>query len=340
MLSATTSTGETGANACVLARDFAVAVPAGFRLESGEALAQSHVTARLHGPAGAPLVLVAGGISAGRCPYTTPEGGRGWWAEFVHPGGALDLDRLQVLAFDFAPDAATAPTQPLTLTTQDLARLLALVLDHLDAPRLNAFVGSSYGGMVGLAFAELFPERLDRLVVICAAHRSHPMTTALRGVQRRILQLAQDAGRPEEGVALARQLAMTTYRSAEEFAARFDDAPPAQAGGRYPVCDYLTSRGSAYAQVTSVSRWITLSDSMDRHRVQPEHIATPTTLIGFPTDRLTPIEDLRELAGRLPRLERLHEIPSVYGHDGFLKEVAALSPLIRSALPEVQILAA
>lgn len=340
MVSAATSTGAAGGNAGVFACDLAAAIPAGFRLDSGQTLTQTQVKARLHGHAGAPLVAVAGGISSGRCPHTTPEGDRGWWAEFVRPGGPVDLDRLQMLAFDFAPDAGTAPDQPLTLTTHDQARLLALVLDEIDAQRLAGFIGSSYGGMVGLAFAELFPERIERLVVLCAAHRSHPMTTALRGVQRRILGLAAEAGRPEEGVALARQLAMTTYRSADEFAARFDDAAPAEAGGLYPVCEYLTSRGRAYAGTTSVSRWISLSDSMDRHRIQPETITTPTTLIGFPTDRLVPIEDLRELAARLPQLERLYEIPSVYGHDGFLKEVVALSPLLRSALPQVQILAA
>jgi homoserine O-acetyltransferase len=340
MVSAAASTGAAGGNAGVFARDIAVPIPEGFRLDSGGVLAQTHVTARLHGPAGAPLVAVAGGISSGRCPHSTPEGGRGWWADFVHPGGAVDLDRLQVLAFDFAPDAETAPDRPLTLTTQDQARLLALVLDEIGAARLQAFIGSSYGGMVGLAFAGLFPERIDQLVALCAAHRSHPMTTALRGIQRRILGLAAEAGRPEEGVALARQLAMTTYRSAEEFAARFDDAAPAEAGGHYPVCDYLTSRGRAYAGATTASRWISLSDSMDRHRVRPEAISTPTTLIGFTTDRLVPIEDLRELAARLPRLRRLHEIPSVYGHDGFLKEVAALSPLLHSALPHAQTLAA
>lgn len=340
MTSATTSTGAAGADAGVFVRDLAVRIPDDFRLHSSDRLPQTEMKARLHGPSGAPLVVVAGGISAGRCPHVTPDGDRGWWAEFVGPGGPIDLDRLQVLSLDFAPDAASAPDKPLTVTTHDQARLLALALEQIGAPRLSAFIGSSYGGMVGLAFAELFPERLDRLVVLCAAHRSHPMTTALRGIQRRILGLAAAAGRPEAGVALARELAMTTYRSADEFAARFADVVPVEAGGPYPVCQYLTSRGRAYASATSVSRWITLSDSMDRHRVRPELVTTPTTVIGFTTDRLVPIEDLRELAARLPQLERLYEIPSVYGHDGFLKEVAALSPLVRSALPQVETLAA
>ena len=61
--------------------------------------------------------------------------------------------------------------------------------------------------MVGLAFAELYPDWAEQLIVVSAAHRAHPQATAWRGIQRRILQFAVAAGRPEEGVALARELA-------------------------------------------------------------------------------------------------------------------------------------
>ena len=55
-------------------------------------------------------------------------------------------------------------------------------------------------------------------------------------------------------------------------------------------------------------------------------------MIGFETDRLTPPQAARELAARLPRLQALHVLPSLYGHDGFLKEAATLKPLIADAL--------
>jgi homoserine O-acetyltransferase len=194
--------------------------------------------------------------------------------------------------------------------------------------------------MVGLAFAELFPDRLERLAVICAAHRSHPMTTALRGIQRRILAFADAAGDPEAGVALARQLAMTTYRSPEEFDARFATTAPERAGGAYPVCDYLIAQGQAYSAATTPARWTVLSDSMDRHLVDPAKVTTPTTLVGFTSDRLVPIADVQALAKALPNLDWFAQLPSVYGHDGFLKEVDALAPILRAALPSAQTIAA
>ncbi|MBJ7485040.1 MAG: alpha/beta fold hydrolase, partial [Brevundimonas sp.] len=162
-----------------------------------------------------------------------------------------------------------------------------------------------------------------------------PQATAWRGIQRRILKLAVDAGRPEDGVALARELAMTTYRTAEEFGDRFASDAPTFAGQAYPVCEYLTARGKAYRTHTTPSRWLSLSDSIDRHSVLPESITTPTTLVGFTSDRLVPIDDMRELAARLPTLWRLVEAPSLYGHDAFLQEDALVGDILRTALKDI-----
>ena len=314
--------------------DVVVDIPADFRLASGDRLGQRQIVGRLHGRTGAPLVVVAGGISAGRFVHRTETNGLGWWSGAVSIRGPIDLNRFQVLAFDYAPESETGG-KPVTITTHDQARLLSLILDELGDPVVSAFVGCSYGGMIALAFAELFPDRVEQLVVVSAAHRPHPQATAWRGIQRRILQLAEAAGRPEDGVALARELAMTTYRTPDELAQRFETTAPAEAGQAYPVCEYLTARGKAYRTHTTPSRWLSLSDSIDRHAVTPEAITTPVTLVGFTSDRLVPIDDMRELAARLPTLFRLVEAPSLYGHDAFLKEDEAVAAILRSALKEI-----
>lgn len=318
--------------------DIIVDIPADFRLQSGERLSQTTVTGRLHGREGAPLVVVAGGISAGRFVHRTETNGLGWWSDAVTAGGPIDLRRCQVLAFDYAPGAeneSAAEGASVTITTHDQARLLALLLEQIGAETVTAIIGCSYGGMIALAFGELFPRWAEQLIVVSAAHRAHPQATAWRGIQRRILKLAAEAGRPEDGVALARELAMTTYRTAEEFGDRFETAAPHAAGQAYPVCEYLTARGKAYRTHTTPSRWLSLSDSIDRHAVTPEAIVTPVTLVGFTSDRLVPIDDIRELAARLPTLWRLVEAPSLYGHDAFLKEDALVGDILRSALKDI-----
>ena len=279
------------------------------------------------------MVVVAGGISADRQAADSSEG-PGWWGWAIGDGAPIDTARHRLLTFDWLPGPDTDAV--VTVTSEDQARLLALVLDHLGEPKIDAFVGASYGGCIGLAFAELFPESLDRLVVISAAHRAHPAATAWRGVQRRILQLGLDTGHEADAVALARELAMTTYRSAEEFQTRFgDNTAPDQAGGPYPVCDYLIARGQAYAARVSARRWISLSDSLDRHTVTPERIQARTTVVGFTSDRLVPIADSHDLADRLPNLDRWIEAPSLYGHDAFLTERAVIADILTVALTDL-----
>lgn len=291
-------------------RDVRVDLSDDFRLESGQRLAAVEVVGRLHGPEHGPLVVVAGGISSGR--YAAR-----WWPWAVKAGGPIDLDRVRVLAFDLAPGMGEADV---TVTTVDQARLLVRLLDGIGESRIDVFIGASYGGCIGLALAAAFPERIGALAVISAAHRTHPAATASRGVQRRLLAFARDCGREAEGVALARELAMTGYRTAAEFGLRFASTPPAGAGGAYPVCDYLIAHGAAYEGVTDAARWIALSDSLDRHAVAPEAVRCPLTVVGFTSDRLVPIEDSRDLAARAPNLRRLIEAPSIFGHDAFLKE--------------------
>ena len=301
----------------IAGQDVQALIPDDFRLESGQRLTATQVVGRLHGASG-PLVVVAGGISSDR--FATR-----WWPWAVKAGGPIDLDRVRVLAVDLLPGRENPGV---TITTTDQARLLALLLDALGEPRIDAWIGASYGGCIGLAFAAAFPERLGELAVISAAHRAHPAATAVRGVQRRLLAFARDCGREAEGLALARQLAMTTYRTAEEFALRFGPTAPAEAGQPYPVCDYLIARGEAYAGATSADRWISLSDSLDRHRVDPRGVRCPITVIGVSSDTLVPIEDSRELARLAPNLRRLVEVRSVFGHDAFLKEREQIGRLL------------
>ena len=295
-----------------------------------------------HTPENAPLVVVQGGISASRH-VAGHSGERGWWHGLVGPGRALDTNEVRVLSVDpLGGDGAssgprTCAIRPFpTVTSTDQARALALLLDHLGAQRDVTFVGASYGGMVGLALAALEPTRLRALVAISAADRSHPLATAWRSVQRRAVRLGRTHGAEHEALALARGLAMATYRSANELEQRFD-GPPIEVDGtlRFPVEDYLEARGRAFADSFDADAFLCLSQAIDLHRIDPAAISTPTTLVAVDSDQLVPIEQVRALSRRLGGPTRLVETSSLYGHDAFLKEQDTLAPILRAAL-EVQ----
>ena len=290
-------------------------------LERGCDLASDTVRARLYGDDAHPLVVVMGGISADRFVADGGRKGHGWWSPLVRPGGPIDTTRVQVLGLDFAPGDATCPE---TITTRDQADRLAALLTHIGRPAAG-LVGSSYGGMVGLALAEAHPETVKRLCIVSAAHKPFSIGVAWRGIQRRVVRLALDAGRPEDGLKLARELAMTTYRTPEEFADRFTLEETSTSPAAFDICDYLESRGNAFAAHMQAERFLALSESIDLHRVTPEAIPHPTLLLTAVSDQLAPLQDMRELRDRLAGDARLHTFTSLYGHDAFLKEWDAMS---------------
>jgi homoserine O-acetyltransferase len=304
-------------------------------LEHGGVLEGVDLGFTLYGEPGLPLVVVLGGISSGR--NITGETGEGWWQDLVGEGRAIDPRTSAVLGMDFlggtgASTGATGPGFP-AISTFDQARAVAAVLDHLGVARAHAIVGSSYGGMVALAFAARFGQRLDRQVVMSAAHESHPMATALRSLQRRAVRLGLETGRMEEGLAIARGIAMTTYRTAEEFADRFDAVPDRTPDGFcFPVEEYLEHHGAEFVRRFSPWSFLCLSESIDVHRVDPARISTPTTLVAVDRDALVPPWQMRTLAERLAGPVRSIEIRSIYGHDAFLKETRAVSDILRTSL--------
>jgi homoserine O-acetyltransferase len=161
------------------------------------------------------------------------------------------------------------------------------------------------------------------------------MATAWRSVQRQIVRFALDCGRPKDGLQLARALAMSTYRSSEEFSARFNGAPVVD-GERFvfPVENYLFSRGGDYASRHRPESFLCLSESIDLHRVDAARIFVPTTAVAVREDQLVPLSDMRAMVARLP-VARLHELSSIYGHDAFLKETEQLRRIFAVALESV-----
>jgi len=309
-----------------------------FALHFGGALERPSIAYRLAGRSDAPVVAALGGISAGREVFSTRAGEAGWWDEIAGPGKALDTDRVRVLGLDFLGGShrTTGPVKgeafP-SISAFDQAAIIVALLDHLGIDRLQASVGASYGGMVTLALAQRYPDRVRHGLVISAAHRTHPMSTAWRSVQRAIVRYALTHGEGPEGLKLARALAMATYRSAREFAERFPEPATQDNGGFcFPVESYLFARGESYAAHYRPEAFVCLSESIDLHRVEPEQIRVPVTLLGIEEDQLVPLADMRELRDRLAGGCQLIEISSLYGHDAFLKEKDVMRDLLAQAL--------
>jgi homoserine O-acetyltransferase len=302
----------------------AEAAPSAFDVALPAQLARfgASVRASVAGPDGAPLLILLGGISGTCFPCA-------WWPGLAGPGCAADPERFRILGLDFVADPAgeIAPSPP------DQAVVLCAALDWLGVDKAHAVIGASYGGMIALAMGQHFPERVERLVVISADARPHPAATAIRELQRRIVALGLANGNADEALSIARGLAMLSYRTSEEFAERFEGGMRGEAVlGRSDPGAYLRSRGEAFVARMTPQRFLSLSASIDRHRIDPARIEVPALLIGADSDQLVPPAQMEALAAALAGPARLHLLPSLYGHDMFLKQAGTLSALVEDFL--------
>jgi len=156
-------------------------------------------------------------------------------------------------------------------------------------------------------------------------------------VQRRALELGGEAG-----LALARMAAILTYRTAEEFEARFGRERRAD-DDRFQVQSYLDHHGAKLVARMDPGSYRTLIDAMDAHDVGRGRGGVAAALrgartrlhgIGIPGDLLYSPSDVCswvEQAGGA-----YHELHSGHGHDAFLLEPAGASAILRRVLAMVE----
>ena len=77
-------------------------LPLDFPLRHGGSLVSPQLAFEISGPADGPLVVVLGGISAGRHVCGGPQDEAGaWWDDFAGPGKAIETNRYRVLGLDW-----------------------------------------------------------------------------------------------------------------------------------------------------------------------------------------------------------------------------------------------
>jgi homoserine O-acetyltransferase/O-succinyltransferase len=286
----------------------------------------------ISGPRDAPLLLVAGGISAHRHVRANAlDRAPGWWEVLAGDEMPLHPRASRVIGFEWlgADGTLDVPIDP-----SDQADAFALALDALGIARVAAFVGASYGAMVALQFAARHSRRVGRVVAISGAHRAHPWSSALRAIQRRAVVLGALQCDERQGLALARQLAMLSYRTPAEFAARFAPARVAGAHVRCGAEDYLDHCAATWLERATATGFLRLSESIDLQRLDPADIPVPLCVVAVRQDLLVPPDDSRALAREAGGPAELHVVESHYGHDAFLKEPRTIAAILARALSE------
>ncbi len=302
-----------------------------------------------------------------------------WWPQLFGPDLPFDLGRYCVLGVNVLGSCygSTGPRSlhphtgrpygadfPL-VSIHDMVHAQALVLDHLGIERLHAVVGGSIGGMQALAWAVHYPERVPRCIVIGAAPLN-AMGLALSHLQRQAIYNDPswhkghypDDDPPLRGLALARALAMCSYKSATLFDERFGrrpnrtgEQPHLHLAARFDVGGYLDHQGELFLKRFDANTYVVISKAMDTFDLgaSPDEeaaalrrIGARMLLIGISSDWLFPAADVQALAERIRQAGkdvRYRELCSSHGHDGFLADADQMAPLIAEAIHEPALVA-
>jgi homoserine O-acetyltransferase len=342
--------------------DFALGVP--FPLAAGGALPPATLHYALYGTMNARrdnVLLVCHALSGSARVAD-------WWPQLFGPGLPFDLTRFAVLGVNVLGSCygSTGPASldPATgkpyggdfpaVGILDMVRAQARLVESLGVERLHAVVGGSIGGMQALAWAAEFPRRVARCLVAGTAPLS-AMGLALNHLQRQAIRTDPDfcgghypADRPPRaGLALARAIAMCSYKSPELFAQRFGRNPDRNGTpDTFDVAGYLDHQGRIFNDRFDANSYLVLSramDAFDLGRTPEEESSTlarieaRVRLVGIRSDWLFPPPDIRALAGRMVAAgvdARYVELDSAHGHDGFLADAHHLAPLIAPFLDE------
>ena len=299
-----------------------------------------------------------------------------WWPEIFAPGGVLSLDRDFVICINMlgscygstgpgSVDPETGnlygPDFPL-ISIRDNVRAQARLLDSLGIRRLRLVLGGSIGGMQALDWTIHDPGRVECAAVIGVAPLS-AMGLALNHLQRQAIERDPDwAGGyylpqrpPRQGLSLARQIAMLSYKSAELFNERFGRNPNRNGedpwgldnqgggliGGRFDIAGYLDHQGERFNDRFDANSYLAILRTMDTW--DPLHgysspaeafgrIRARLCFVGISSDWLFPAQAVRDFANTI-REAGVHadyrEMASNHGHDAFLAEQAELVRLLQ-----------
>jgi homoserine O-acetyltransferase len=278
-----------------------------------------------------------------------------WWGGLAGVGKLLDTRALALLGVNalgscygstgpqsLAPDGQPYGARFPLVSVFDIVRAQREALARLGYSRFAAVVGGSLGGMQALAWALEAAAQVDRAIVIGAYDHFAAMGIALNAVAREAIRIART---PAEGIALARKIAMLTYKSeallAERFARKSDrngGDPTRDPAGRFDVEGYLDYQGTLFADRMDPQAYLTLTRAMDLFDSRDRTLAVThpqLTFVGISSDWLFLPAYVRAAAERFSREgadSSYAELVSDHGHDAFLAEPERLGSLLAPRL--------
>ncbi len=318
-----------------------------FKLESGVSLPEVEVSYRTYGELnreGSNAVIVLHALTG------TPAA-QEWWSGLVGTNRLLNAEEYFIIVPNLLgscygttgpesidpekgkPYLASFPT----ITVRDMARVNLALLDALGIGEVHLAIGGSLGGMVVLEMAVIAPDRFRAIAPIAVSGSHSAWRVAFSSFIRKAIiafdPSLQNRAKLLEGLRLARQAAMISYRSSAEFDRRFGRE---KSGLAFEVENYLEHQGEKIAERFSPYAYLTLTRAMELYdlseaRVSLNAVAASISceafFVGISSDLLYEPKEIEHFAALFPNghYQTLH---AAHGHDSFLVDAIPLGNIL------------
>jgi len=347
-----------------------------FVLESGQVLPELVVTFQTWGRPtadGSNAVLVEHALTGDSHVVGAAGPGQptdGWWPGLIGPGCPLDTDELYVVAVNVlggcrgttgpgspAPDGRAWGSRFPRTGIRDQVAAEAALADVLGIDAWHLVLGGSMGGMRALEWVASYPERTRGALAL--ATTAYATADQIAWGQAQTLAIVSDPDfcggdyygtgrRPTTGLGLARRIAHTTYRSADELNDRFGGrGQPGEdplADGRFAVESYLDHQAGKLVGRFDAGAYVHLTRAMSTHDIARGRGSLAEVLgryqgllrvAAVDSDRLFPPGLSEEIVSAHGRGE-VRMMHSPFGHDGFLIETDQVAHVVRETLADLR----
>ena len=282
-----------------------------------------------------------------------------WWPHTVEKGRFLDPTRYFIVCANFLGShyGTTSPlsVNPTTgekyyydfpqITVRDMVKCHQLLAKHLGIERVKLLIGSSIGGFQCMEWAISEPKFMESVALIATTTCTEPWAAAFNESQRMAIRTDKTWGEHRDdagidGMAVARSIALISYRGGAAYNATQQDENPAEASFTRRAHSYQQYQGEKLRRRFNAMSYYRLSEAVDSHNIARgrgsiaealSKIEARALVVAISSDILFPPEAHVPMREHIRDVE-YHLIESEFGHDGFLVEHEKLNTIIQNFL--------
>jgi len=226
------------------------------------------------------------------------------------------------------------------ITVRDLVNIHKILRKQLCIKKIHTILGASIGGYQALEYAIMFPDLIERLIVLASGTKQTPWALAFSESMRLAMEADQTfmANEPEggkKGLKAARSIALISYRTVAAYnqtQAEDDDEKLTS----FKAASYQAYQGDKLVKRFNPWSYWCLTCLSDTHNIGRHRggiikalgkIKAEVLCVGIKSDLLFPTEEQKLIAEHAENAEYF-EIDSFYGHDGFLIETGIVTDVV------------